>query len=386
MADAKRDQNQIVTLMGVTDDGNLTPVNLVVDPVTGRLKVSAVIAVGTITSLNGLSAAVQTLVVGTGGNDFNISSVTDVHTFNLPTASATKRGALSSADWSTFNGKQNALGYTPENSANKAQNNGYASLDSNGKVPTAQLPALSLTDVFTAASEAAQLALTAEEGDMVIRTDTNKSYVHNGGVAGTMADYTEITTAAETAATIGNIVSGAADATPNNTDVVATAESGVIKKITWTNVKAFLKTYFDTLYSLVGKLVLTEAPGNQSYTGITVSLTAGETLAAGDIVYFKSDGKVWKADANAASTYPAMGLATASITANNAGVILLSGIYRDDTLYNFTVGGVVYLSTTAGAATQTQPSATDDAIQVLGIATHADRIFFSPSRDYMTHV
>jgi Chaperone of endosialidase len=58
-------------------------------------------------SLNGLIANTQYLSTGTTGSDFNISSITDTHTFNLPTASSTKRGALSSADWSTFNGKMN---------------------------------------------------------------------------------------------------------------------------------------------------------------------------------------------------------------------------------------------------------------------------------------
>ena len=60
-----------------------------------------------LTALNGLIAQVQNFATGTSGTDFAISSVTDTHTFNLPTASATNRGALSSADWSTFNGKVN---------------------------------------------------------------------------------------------------------------------------------------------------------------------------------------------------------------------------------------------------------------------------------------
>lgn len=62
-----------------------------------------------LTSLNGLTAQTQLLAVGTSGTDFAISSVTDTHTFNLPTASATNRGALSSTDWSTFNGKLSSI-------------------------------------------------------------------------------------------------------------------------------------------------------------------------------------------------------------------------------------------------------------------------------------
>jgi hypothetical protein len=65
-----------------------------------------------LTALNGLTSQVQYFATGTTGTDFNISSVTDTHTFNLPTASATNRGALSSANWTTFNNKQNAITLT----------------------------------------------------------------------------------------------------------------------------------------------------------------------------------------------------------------------------------------------------------------------------------
>jgi hypothetical protein len=58
-------------------------------------------------ALNGLTAQVQNFATGTSGTDFGISSASTTHTFNLPTASASNRGALSSGDWTTFNGKFN---------------------------------------------------------------------------------------------------------------------------------------------------------------------------------------------------------------------------------------------------------------------------------------
>jgi hypothetical protein len=60
-------------------------------------------------ALNGLTAQVQYLATGTTGSDFAINSVDDTHTFNLPVASATNTGKLSSSNWSTFNGKQDLL-------------------------------------------------------------------------------------------------------------------------------------------------------------------------------------------------------------------------------------------------------------------------------------
>lgn len=64
-----------------------------------------------ITTLNTLTGSTQTFAVGTAGTDFAISSSGTVHTFNLPTASSSNRGALSSADWIAFDAKQPAGNY-----------------------------------------------------------------------------------------------------------------------------------------------------------------------------------------------------------------------------------------------------------------------------------
>ena len=59
---------------------------------------------------------------------------------------------------------------------------------------TFNVNAIALTTVQTAANESAHLNLTTQEGDIVVRSDQNKSYVRNSGTAGTMADFTELLT------------------------------------------------------------------------------------------------------------------------------------------------------------------------------------------------
>lgn len=73
-----------------------------------------------ITTINDLTELEQFIEIGEDGIDINIVSTGDTHTINIPTAFATRRGALSPEDWTVFYNKQDALGFVPENVANKA--------------------------------------------------------------------------------------------------------------------------------------------------------------------------------------------------------------------------------------------------------------------------
>jgi hypothetical protein len=120
-------------------------------------------------------------------------------------------------------------------------------------------------------------------------------------------------------------------------------------------------------------------------SGNVISLTTDVTVALGDIVYIKSNGNLDKANATD-NTKLAFGLSTGSILSSSAGNILVQGIYRASSSQSWTIGGLIYLATSAGTMTQTQPSATNNVIQVLGIALAADTMFFDPAQIYITHV
>jgi len=97
---------------------------------------------------SGTVTNVSALTIGTTGTDLSSSvanpTTTPVITLNVPTASSSNRGALSSSDWTIFNGKQAALGFTPENVANKATD--LTSPD-NTKYPTTLAVSAALADI-----------------------------------------------------------------------------------------------------------------------------------------------------------------------------------------------------------------------------------------------
>ena len=64
----------------------------------------------------------------------------------------------------------------PISNATQSALNSKADLVS-GVIPTSQLPALAITDVFSVASQSAMLALTAQRGDVAVRTDISSNFI-----------------------------------------------------------------------------------------------------------------------------------------------------------------------------------------------------------------
>lgn len=125
--------------------------------------------------------------------------------------------------------------------------------------------------------------------------------------------------------------------------------------------------------------VIQALTSDHTWSGITATMTAGAALTIGQAVYVGSaDSKMELSDADATTSMPIIALATGTIAENATGEFLLLGFFRDDT-WDWTIGGLLYASCTAGALTQTAPSGSGDQVQVIGIAISADIIYFNPS-------
>lgn len=131
-----------------------------------------------LTALNGLTEQVQSFATGTTGTDFGITSAAAVHTFNLPTASATNRGALSSADWSTFNGKFN----TPSGTTSQYVR-GDGSLATFPTIPTGTVTSVGLS--MPAAFTVANSPVTSSGTLTVTGAGTTAQYIRGDGTLDT---------------------------------------------------------------------------------------------------------------------------------------------------------------------------------------------------------
>lgn len=125
-----------------------------------------------------------------------------------------------------------------------------------------------------------------------------------------------------------------------------------------------------------GKLDTTFMP--TGFGADTLSLTAGEALSAGDLIYVNASGQMLKADADSAAK-AAVGFVLASV-ANSASGTAYFGSGLVTGLTGLTAGSMYYLSQTAGTITTTAPTGTNVIQQPVGFATSATTLYFEPQR------
>lgn len=222
--------------------------------------------------------------VAPGANNYTHPAT---HPASMITEDASKR-FVSDAEKAAWNAKQSALGFTPENAANKEKANGYASLDANAKVPLSQLPDASKSQTYVVTNATARNAIKGMlSGDRAFETATRDTYIYDGTawIVQSKADWENVNLQWT------NVVGKPASTVANIDDAVskrhAHANQTVLDKIKATvpaasyDLSEFVKQtelgdagFGDMLKSIYdknnnGKVDLAETADNVPWTGIT---------------------------------------------------------------------------------------------------------------------
>lgn len=315
----------------------------------------------------------------------------------------------------TSNDVTTALGFTPENAANKGVNNGYASLDGGGKVPSSQLP--SYVDDVIEVSSFGTLPTTGETGKIYITLDTNKIYRWSGSVyvevspsttvwgqiTGTLSNQTDLQNALNAKQDdlngTGFVKADGTTISYDNTTYYPasnpngyTSNTGTVTSVALTVPSAFSVSGSPITSS--GTLAVTATGNTTQYIAGDGSLvtfptmstagtlirevrnTTGATLTKGTVVYISgatgNKPTVSKAlatgDSTSAQTF---GLVQADIANNSNGNVVCAGDITGLDTSAFTEGAQLYLSsTTAGTYTTTKQLAPNHLVYI-GVVTRA---------------
>ena len=147
-------------------------------------------------------------------------------------------------------------------------------------------------DATSKANSAQAAAIATASSDATTKANAAQAFAiqranHTGTqLANTVSDFNTAALAAapaETTTTTGALINGAtAKTTPVDADFVGlmdSAASNVLKKLSWANIKATLKTYFDTLYApLSTASFLTYTGGSQAYAVTTLAAINSTTF------------------------------------------------------------------------------------------------------------
>jgi hypothetical protein len=187
------------------------------------------------TSNTGTVTSVAALTLGTSGTDLSSTvatgTTTPVITLNVPTASATNRGALSAADWTTFNNK----GSGTVTAVSVVSANGFAGSSSGGATPALTL-STSITGVIKGngtALSAATVGTDYSVGTSSLATGILKSTTTTGALSiAVSADFPTLNQ--NTTGTAANVTGTVAIANGGTGQTTASAGFNALSPITTT--------------------------------------------------------------------------------------------------------------------------------------------------------
>jgi hypothetical protein len=182
-------------------------------------------------------------------------------------------------------------------------NNGIASLDSAGKIPTTQLPPVAIAETYVVSSQAAMLALPSDIGEIAIRTDVSKSFILTASPASTLGNWQELLTSDAVTSVDGQTGNVSLASTYVNVtgDTMTGALAMGTNKITGlgtptNSADAATKNYVDTAVI---------APSN--LTGVITSVGAATSIASQT-----GTGSTFVVQDTPTLTTPVLGVATAT--------------------------------------------------------------------------
>ena len=122
------------------------------------------------------------------------------------------------------------------------------------------------------------------------------------------------------------------------------------------------------------------APDDTKYSGTVAVFQAGEDLEIGEVIYLKSDSKVYKAVSTSAATSRAIGICTVDVAANGYAAFLLEGFLRADTNFpSYTPGAILYTpeQETSGinCPEETAPDTAGDYVQRIGWVKDSNTVY-----------
>jgi hypothetical protein len=224
---------------------------------------------GSLTTINGQSGPNVSIATGSSGTDFNISAGSNIITLNIPTASASNRGLLSTSDWSLFNSKEPSI--TSGSTSEIWQGDKTWIAKTSLPVSTATQTALDLKqDAATAATDSELAAGLATKEDTI--TPGTSAQIWQGDKTWIAKTSLPVSTATQTALDLKEDLSNKSTSTSLGTSNTLYPSQGAVK--------SYVDTGLATKEPAITTLPLSKGGTNKNMTAV-----------AGGVVYTDADSQ-----------------------------------------------------------------------------------------------